>query len=140
MLSDYKEIVYGVAFGVAAAVLDTALDARGERQSFTGEIGGHPVMMLYRVLFVLLGFVIGWLLWRNNLRERQFRSFVDRICHFCQDYEAQAIVLHTDLQLLLTKNLKLTPEDEALLRTAYEKSRELQTLAKQRPGVLPPEV
>lgn len=133
MLSNYKEILYGVVFGLAAAVLDTALDARGEGQSFTGEVGGHPAMMLYRILFVLLGFFIGWLLWRNNLREREFRAFVDRIRHFCQEYEAQAIVLHTDLQVLLTKNLKLTPEEETLLRTTYEKSRGLQTLAKQRP-------
>ena|SRR5690242_13940981 len=135
MLSDYKEIVYGVAFGVGAAILDTALDARAEAQSLTGEIGGHPVMMLYRALFVVLGFFIGWLLWRNNHRERQFRTLVEQIRRFYQEYEAHAIVLHTDLQLLLTKNLKLAPEDESLLRTTYEKSRELQALVKERPAV-----
>jgi hypothetical protein len=135
MLSDYKEIVYGVAFGVAAAILDTALDAHAEAQSLTGEIGGHPVMLLYRGLFVVLGFFIGWLLWRNNQRERQFRTLVEQVRKFYQEYEAQAVVLHTDLQLLLTKNLKLALEDETLLRTTYEKSRELQTLAKQRPMV-----
>lgn len=135
MFSNYKEIIYGVVFGVAAAILDTALDARAEGQSFTGEIGGHPAMMLYRVLFVLLGFSIGWLLWRNNQRERQFRALVERIRHFYQEYEAQAIVLHTNLQLLLTKNPKLASEDEALLRTSYEKSRQLQALAKERPAV-----
>jgi hypothetical protein len=135
MLSDYKEVIYGIAFGIAAAVLDTALDARGERQSFTGEVGGHPAMMIYRILFVLLGFFIGWLLWRNNRRERQFRSLEDQIRRFCQVYEAQALVLHTNLQLLLTKNLKLSPEDEELLRSTYEKSRDLQASVKQRPPV-----
>ena len=135
MLNDYKEIIYGVIFGIAAAMLDTALDARGERQSLAGEIGGHPVMMIYRVLFVLLGFFIGWLLWRNNQRERQFRSLVEQIRRFYQAYEAQALVLHTNLQLLLTRNLGLPPEDEALLRSTYEKSRDLQASVKERPDV-----
>ena len=135
MLSDYKEIVYGVVFGIGAAILDTALDARGERQSLTGEIGGHPVMMIYRVLFVVLGFFIGWLLWRNNRRERQFRSLMEQIRRVYQTYEAQALVLHTNLQLLLTKNLGLPPEDEALLRSIYEKSRDLQASVKERPEV-----
>ncbi|HEU5232772.1 MAG TPA: hypothetical protein VFU50_07935 [Terriglobales bacterium] len=135
MPSDYKEIIYGVVFGIAAAVLDTALDARGEGQSITGEVGGHPVMMIYRLLFVLLGFFIGWLLWRNNRRERQLRSLVEQIRHFYHTYESQAVVLHTNLQLLLTKNLKLSPEDEALLRSTYEKSCDLQASVKERPFV-----
>ncbi len=135
MVSDYKEIIYGVVFGIGAAILDTALDARGEGQSFTGEIGGHPVMMVYRILFVLLGFCIGWLLCRNSRRERQFRSLSEQTRNFCHAYEAEAVVLHTNLQLLLTKNLKLSPEDEALLRSTYEKSRDLQASVKQRPLV-----
>lgn len=135
MLSNYKEIVYGAVFGVAAAILDTALDARAEAQSFIGEIGGHPVMMVYRLAFVVLGFAVGWLLWRNNLRERQFRSLAEQTRRFYHEYESQAIVLHTNLQLLLTKNQTLTSEDEVLLRATYEKSRELQALAKERPVV-----
>ena len=135
MLSDYKEIIYGVVFGIAAAMLDTALDARWEGQSFTGEIGGHPVMMVYRVLFVLLGFFIGWLLWCNNRRERRFRSLEEEMRRCFHAYEAQAVVLHTNLQMLLTKNLGLAPEDEALLRATYERSRELQASVKQRPGL-----
>ena len=59
----------------------------------------------------------------------------EEIRRFYQEYEAQAVVLHTDLQLLLTKDLKLTAEDEELLRITYEKSRELQALAKSRPLV-----
>ena len=93
------------------------------------------MMMLYRGLFILLGLLIGWLLWRNNKRQREFRALLDRIRHFCHEYEAQAVVLHTNLQLLLTKNLKLSPEDEAMLRTTYEKSRDLQGIVKQRPFV-----
>ncbi|HVH89584.1 MAG TPA: hypothetical protein VM912_22900 [Terriglobales bacterium] len=133
MFSGYKEIVYGVVFGFAAAILDTALDGRAEGQTLLAEIGSHPVMMLYRVLFVVLGFLIGWLLWRNNNREREFRQTMEQVRRFHHDYEAEAVVLHTQLQLLLTKNLQVSPEDQALLRSAYEKSRDLQTLARQRP-------
>src|SRR5690242_6075124 len=135
MLSDYKEIIYGAIFGVGAAVIDTVLDARAENQSLTGEVGGHPVMMLYRLLFILLGFFIGWLLWRNNKRERESRSLAEQIRHFYQEYESKAVVLHTNLQLLLTKNPKLPAEDDALLRSTYEKSRDLQNLVKRRPVV-----
>jgi hypothetical protein len=135
MFNSYKEIVYGVMFGLAAALLDTALDARAENQSVPAEIGGHPAMMLYRMLFVLLGWFIGWLLWRDNKRERDFRQMMEEMRRFHHEYEAQAIVLHTNLQLLLTKNLQIAPEDQALLRSTYENSRDLQTLAKQRPAV-----
>ena len=63
------------------------------------------------------------------------RQLMEQTRRFHHEYEAQAIVLHTNLQLLLTKALNLPPEAEALLRTTYEKSRDLQSLAKQRPVV-----
>lgn len=135
MLRNYREIAYGVMFGLTAAVLDTALDARAENQSFLGEIGGHPAMMLYRVLFILLGWFIGWLLWRDNMRERDFRQTMEQLRHFHHEYEAQAVVLHTNLQLLLTRNLPLSQQDQAMLRATYEKSRDLQALTKRRPEV-----
>jgi len=133
MLANYKEIVYGILFGVGAAILDIIMDARSEGQSFLGEIGGHPAMMLYRALFVLGGFLFGWLIWKNNKRERDIRELMEGLRHFHQEYEARAVVLHTELQVLLTKDLRLSPEAEQLIRTAYEKSRELQTIARQRP-------
>jgi len=135
MLNHYKEIVYCVIFGCVAALLDTALDARAEHQTLLGEIGGHPAMMLYRLSFVLLGWFIGWLLWKNNTRERLFRGWMEQLARFHHEYEAQAVVLHTNLQLLLTKDLKLSPQDQALVRTTYEKSRDLQALIKQRPEI-----
>jgi len=135
MLNSYKEIVYCVMFGCAAALLDTVLDARSEHQSVLAEIGGHPAMMLYRMLFVLLGWLIGWLLWKNNERERKFLRLMEQLRRFHHEYEAQAIVLHTNLQLLLTKDLQLSPQDQSLVRATYEKSRDLQALTKQRPEI-----
>jgi len=132
-MSNYREIVYGVAFGVGAAALDTAIDAGTAGHGFFAEIGTHPGMILYRSLFVLYGFLLGWLLWRNHKRERQLEELIKKVRHFHQEYEAQAVVLHTNLQLLLTKNLQLPPDADALVRNTYEKSRVLQSLAKQRP-------
>jgi len=131
MSSNYKEIVYGVAFGVGAAALDTAIDAGPA--GFFAEMSTHPGMIFYRSLFVLYGFLLGWLLWRNHKRERQLEELIEKVRHFHQEYEAQAVVLHTNLQLLLTKNLQLPPDADALVRNTYEKSRVLQSLAKQRP-------
>jgi H+/Cl- antiporter ClcA len=135
MLSSYKEIVYGIALGLGAAAFDTMLDAKAESQSLAAEIGTHPAMMLYRALFVLFGFIVGWLVWRNRKREHELHRLMEDMRRFHQEYEARAIVLHTNLQLLLTKALNLPPDGEALLRSTYEKSRELQALAKQRPMV-----
>ena len=133
MLSNYKEIFYGIAFGLGAAALDTAIDASTAERGFFAEIGAHPAMILYRGLFVLYGFLLGWLLWTNNKRERELRQLIENVRRFHQEYEAQAVVLHTNLQLLLTKNLQLPPDVDALVRATYEKSRNLQSLAKQRP-------
>ena len=74
MLTTYKEIVYGAAFGFIALVLDTAMDAKSAGQSFLAELGTHPGMMLYRLLFLFFGIFLGWLLWRNNQRERDMRG------------------------------------------------------------------
>jgi len=135
MLTTYKEIAYGAVFGFMALLLDTAMDAKADGQSFFAEIGTRPVMMLYRFLFIFFGMFIGWLLWRNNQREREMRSIMETLRHFHQEYEAQAVVLHTSLQTLVTKDLHLPPETESLIRNAYEKSRDLQSLAKQRPVI-----
>jgi hypothetical protein len=134
MFSSYKEITYGVLFGLGASVLDTMMDARSENLTFFGELATHPGMLLYRLLFVLFGVLIGWLLWRNNKREREMRRLMADIRHFHQEYEARAVVLHTTLQVLLTKD-RLPPDSETLVRTAYDKSRDLQALTKQRPVV-----
>ena len=135
MLTTYKEIAYGAVFGFMALLLDTAMDAKADGQSFFAEIGTRPVMMLYRFLFIFFGMFIGWLLWRNNQREREMRSIMETLRHFHQEYEARAVVLHTSLQTLVTKDLHLPPETESLIRNAYEKSRDLQSLAKQRPVI-----
>jgi len=133
--TSYKEVFYGIAFGLGAAALDTLIDARQADEGFFTGIINHPGMLLYRMLFVVYGLLLGWLLWKNNQRERDLRSAMEQLRKFHHEYEAHAIVLHANLQMLLTKDLRLAAEAEALLRNTYEKSRDLQSLAKERPEI-----
>ena len=135
MLSTYKEIVYGAVFGFIALLLDTMMDAKSDGQGFLAEVTHRPGMMVYRFAFIFFGIFIGSLLWRSNQRERDMRKLLEDLRRFHQEYEAEAVVVHTSLQVLLTKNLNLSPDAERLIRAAYEKSRDLQSLVKERPVV-----
>ena len=56
MLRHYKEIFYGLIFGLGAACIDTFVDASTEQKAFW-DFG--PGMLLYRGLFILFGFLVG---------------------------------------------------------------------------------
>lgn len=134
MLQKYKEIFYGVAFGVGAEIMDTAIDAHMEGHGFWDELIQHPTMLLYRSLYVLFGLVLGWLLWQKNKRERDFRHLSETLERFHQECGRNALLLHTKLQVLLTRDdLRLSHEAQELVQFAYQRSQELQTLVKQKP-------
>ena len=136
MLQKYKEIFYGVAFGVGAAIMDTAMDARMQGNSVWGELIQHPPMLVYRSLFVFFGLALGWLLWQKNKHERDFRHLARTLEQFHRECGSNVLLLHTKLQVLLTRNdLRLSQEAEELVRLAYQRSQELQTLVKEK---LPP--
>jgi hypothetical protein len=129
MLQDYKEIIYGIILGIAAAALDTAMDARMEGHGFGDELTGHPSMLLYRGIFVFFGLIIGGLAWKNNQRKRDFRHLLERIKRSRDRFEGNLLVLHTKLQLLLTKDsFHLSPEAEQQIQSVYDTSRELQKI------------
>ncbi len=133
MLQKYKEIFYGGLFGFGAAVIDTAMDARMEGLSFRDELVQHPPMLLYRALFILFGVALGWLLWQKNKREREFRDLSEILKQFRQEYGGPAILMHTKLQLLLTReDLHLSDEAEELIQFVYRQSQDLQSLVKNR--------
>ncbi|PYX63289.1 MAG: hypothetical protein DMG74_17580 [Acidobacteria bacterium] len=41
--------------------------------------GQHRPMLFYRVVFLLFGLVLGWLLWQKNKRERDFRRLAEAL-------------------------------------------------------------
>jgi len=131
MLQKYKEIFYGGIFGFGVSVIDTVLDARMEGLSFLDEMVQHRSMMIYRTVFIMFGLLLGWLLWQNNKRERDFRDLSEILRRFRQEYEGPALLMHTKLQTLLTrKDLHLPAEAEELVRFVYQKSQDLQALVR----------
>ena len=136
MLQKYKEIFYGLVFGLGAAVIDSVMDAHAESLSLGDELAQHPGMLLYRALFVAFGLALGWLLWQKNKRERDFRRLAEALKRFHQEYGRDALLMHAKLQVLLTRpDLHLSPEAEELVRFVYQRSLEIQTLVKEK---LPP--
>ena len=136
MFRKYKEIIFGIGFGIAALLIDTVLDGQAEGASFGQEVTGHPGMMVYRLGFVVLGLAFGWLLWRNNKREREVRLLTGTLQTFQQQFVAQCLLLRSILQILLTRtDLHLPDEAQQMLSNAYQKSQELQRLAEEKLAV-----
>jgi hypothetical protein len=132
MLQKYKEIFFGLAFGIGAFFLDTNMDAVADGNSFLEEVIVHPGMLLYRALFILLGLGLGWLLWQRNRREREARQLAETLNNLRQECATQGLLLRTTLQRLLTRDdLHLAPEASQLLQDAYAKSQEFQRIAEE---------
>ncbi len=134
MFQKYKEIVYGLLFGVGAAVIDTVMHSQMTDRSFWVEfMRPEPAMIFYRVLFLVFGLALGWLLWQKNKRERDFRQLTETLERFHRELCAPAILMHTKLQVLLTRqDFHLSREAEEAVRFAYERSQEIQSLAKEK--------
>lgn len=129
MLQEYKEIFFGIAFGIGAFVIDTAMDAAAEGKSYFGELSAHPSMILYRAVFILLGLVFGWLLWQKNRRERKYRRLREALHKLQQDCGTQTLLLGSTLQTLLTRDeLRLSEDARRLVHNAYQMSQELRRL------------
>jgi H+/Cl- antiporter ClcA len=131
VLFRYREIIFGIFIGLVVFLLDTFMDAANEALSFTEELGRHPSMVFYRSLFVVAGFILGWLLWQRNKTARDFvclQESLDQLRHEC---EKRSLLLHSSLQVLLTRtDFHLPAEAEQLVRRAYESSQEIQTLVR----------
>src|SRR5215471_16156786 len=101
MLRRYKEIFYGLIFGLGAACIDTFVDASMEKRAFRDFGLG---MLLYRGVFVLFGFTLGWFLWRNNQSERELRSLIEAVQKLQANIGPPTVLIHAQTQLILTKS------------------------------------
>lgn len=134
MFRRYKEIFYGLIFGLGGACIDTFVDAATEHKAFW-DFG--PGMFLYRGLFVVFGLILGWLLWRNNQSERQLRSLIDAIQKLQSSIDPPTVIIHAQTQLLLTKpGAPLPPEIEVVVRSIHEQSLKLQSIVKDSASLL----
>jgi hypothetical protein len=127
-LTTYKEIVFGVLFGVGASLIDVAMHvSMTDGEWFTELTHPSPIMAVYRVLFLLLGVGLGVLLWQRNRNEREFRRLAASIDGLRRSIAAPSILVHTNLQLILTRYEGQLPSDALqFLSTAYESSRAIQ--------------
>jgi predicted histidine transporter YuiF (NhaC family) len=136
MFQKYKEILFGLAFGIGAVFIDTGMDAMTDGNSLMDEVAEHPRMMLYRTVFIVLGLALGWLLWQRNRRERRFRQLDEALRRVQQEIGTQALLFRATLQTLLIRDdLHLSDAASKLVQEAYQRSQELQRISEQK---LPP--
>jgi uncharacterized protein HemX len=130
MFQKYKEILFGLAFGIGAVILDTGMDAMADGNSLTDEVTEHPGMLLYRAVFIVLGLALGWVLWQRNRREREFRQLAGTLRRMQQEFGNQALLLRSTLQnLLIRDDVHLSDAASQLVQQAYQKTQELQRIA-----------
>jgi drug/metabolite transporter (DMT)-like permease len=130
VLTRHREIFYGLLFGVGAALLDILIDAIAQDKPYWDV---PTFMILYRFLFILFGLLLGWLLWRKNTSEREFRSLQDQVQELRQKIGAPTILIRTQAQLLLGRDAsQLSPEVQSMVRIIYEQSQKLQSIERER--------
>ena len=125
----HRELVYGAAFGLGAAILDVMLHAWTEDTSFWQELF-RPTLGagLYRILFLVFGMALGWVLLQKSRQERELNRLTESMQQVHRQIVAPAMLIHTKLQVLLTRgDIKLSPEAETILRSIYEQSQAIQS-------------
>ncbi|MDT8069523.1 MAG: hypothetical protein ROO76_15270 [Terriglobia bacterium] len=124
----YKEVIFGVLFGVGASLIDVAMHTTMRGGDWLAELL-HPtlVMAAYRTLFLVFGVGLGILLWQRNRTERDFRRLSAAFDALRRELTAPSMLVHTNLQLLLTRHQdQLSPDATAVIRAAYENSTVIQ--------------
>lgn len=137
MLERYREIFYGLLLGIGVEIIDVGMHAHEEGRSYWQELlQTQPATVFYRFLFMSFGLVMGWLLWMRNKRERDFRQLAETLRRFQQEIANPASVVNAQLELLLTrKDLQLDQATEEIVRSMYERSRQIVSLTKQDFGI-----
>jgi hypothetical protein len=130
MFQKYKEIFFGLAFGIGAVLLDTGMDAMADGNSLMDEVSEQPGMLLYRAVFIVFGLLLGWILWQRNRRERAYRQMAETLRRVQHECETQALFLRSTLQnLLIRDDVRLSNSASQLVQDAYQKAQELQKIA-----------
>jgi hypothetical protein len=137
MLERYREIFYGLLLGIGVEIIDVGMHAHEEGRSYWQELlQTQPATLFYRFLFLSFGLVMGWLLWMRNKRERDFRQLAETLRGFQRDIANPASVVNAQLEVLLTrKDLQLNQATEEIVRSMYERSRQIVSLTKQDFGI-----
>ena len=120
----YKEVIFGVLFGVGASLIDAAMHATMGNGDILSELI-HPtlVMAAYRTLFLAFGVGLGVALWLRNRSERAFRQVSASFDAMRRDVTAPAMLIHANLQVLLMQyEGRISDDAMAMIRETYEYS------------------
>lgn len=131
MFRRFKEIWYGAIFGIGTVLIDVSMHSRMSDRSFLDELMAlHGEMVFYRLLFLSFGLALGWFLWRNNRREREFRELQDRFARFQHQLSPLLTVTYSRLQTALThpESTLLSSEISKHLQMVHEDIRRLKTM------------
>ena len=116
--SNYKEVLFGAAFGAGASLIDVAMhNTMGHRGFIEELLHPEPAMALYRALFVTLGIGLGVVLWQRNRRERDYRHLMRALAELRSCVAAPSVLIQTNLQLLLTKHIDTVPDQSGCDRS-----------------------
>lgn len=129
----YREILYGIVFGIGACLIDVVMHVEMAGRSFAEELFRPSLEMLfYRALFLLLGILVGVVLWQKNRREREARRFSDLLDKLRHDLAAPLVMIHSNAELLLMREDKSASHDvDGLVRSIYEQTKRLQAIVEQ---------
>lgn len=133
MFHRYREIFYGLLFGLGACAIDIVMHSRmADRDLSTELFQPELAMLFYRGLFIVFGLTVGLLLWQRSKREREFRVLADTLERFHHDIVSPAVLMHAKLQLLLTRDeFHLSPEVGEAVRFLYDRSQQIQSAARE---------
>lgn len=131
MIRRYKELWFGLSFGLGAVLIDAAMHAQMSRQSFMEELLSLNLeMAVYRILFLGFGLSLGWLLWRNNRQEREFRAIQSAFRHLRAEVTPVLVMNYSRIQVLfLRPELSSSSEEvQSMLRALHADIRKLQMI------------
>ena len=104
-LRRYKEIIYGIALGLAMWVVDAAMHARLgsaiDSHGFLNELlRPGATQLVFRGSFILIATGMGWALWRSNWHERELRALEDAIIAFHRQLDSPAMRIVSNIRML----------------------------------------
>lgn len=131
MIGRYKEIWFGLSFGLGAIVIDAAMHSQMSGRAFIEELFSfHFEMFVYRVLFLAFGLSLGYLLWRNSRQERQFRILQESFRQLGSELRPVLVMNYSRLQILFggREIALLSEEAQTTLRAVHADVRRLQSI------------
>lgn len=143
MLKRYKEILFGLLLGLvmwgADALMHTRMPmgAKDHQPTLAEELLYPDVPQLVtRLLFIGFALFLGWLLWRNNQRERAVRDLERQIAVFHEQVINPASSILEECNALLRGD-GLRGESVELVKEIRQQARQIDDFAKdfpRRPG------